>query len=88
LENKNMANIIIYTTAVCPYCVRAKQLLTAKGASYQEIRVDQDVALKEEMIAKSGRRTVPQIFINGQSIGGFDDLAALEKAGQLDILLT
>ncbi len=82
-----MTQVVIYTTEVCPYCQMAKQLLTAKGVAYQEVRVDQDAAIKDAMIAKSGRRTVPQIFINDQSIGGFDDLAALEKAGKLDVLL-
>ncbi len=78
-----MEKVVIYTTAVCPYCQMAKQLLTAKGVAFTEIRVDQDAALKEEMIARSGRRTVPQIFINKKSIGGFDDLAALEKEGRI-----
>ena len=83
-----MPNIIIYTTATCPYCDNAKQLFKRKGASYIEIRVDQDATLKDEMIQRSGRRSVPQIFINDQHIGGFDDLAALEKAGKLDSLLS
>lgn len=83
-----MADIEIYTTPVCPYCVRAKQLLSQKGAAYKEIDVTRDDALREEVIAKSGgRRTVPQIFINGQHIGGFDDLSALDRAGKLDPLL-
>lgn len=83
-----MANVIIYTTEICPYCQQAKQLLKAKNVVYTEIRIDQDPALKEQMIARSGRRSVPQIFINDQSIGGFDDMATLEKAGKLDILLS
>lgn len=82
-----MANIIIYTTDYCPYCVTAKNLLTQKGATYTEIRVDQDPIKKEEMITRSGRRTVPQIFINEQHIGGCDDLMALNAAGKLDPLL-
>jgi glutaredoxin 3 len=82
-----MTQVIVYSTEVCPYCQSAKQLLKAKGLTYQEILVDKDPALRDDMIAKSGRRTVPQIFINGQSIGGFDDLAALEKAGKLDVLI-
>lgn len=82
-----MANVLIYTTEICSYCQQAKKLLMAKGVSYQEIRIDQDPIQRDEMIAKSGRRTVPQIFINDRSIGGFDDLAALEKTGKLDILL-
>lgn len=82
------ANIVIYTTEVCPYCVQAKQLLDRKGASYQEIRVDLDPQARDAMLARSnGRRSVPQIFINDQHIGGCDDLMALEKAGKLDALL-
>jgi glutaredoxin 3 len=83
-----MANVVIYTKETCPYCVYAKQLLDNKKVSYSEIRVDLDLAKREEMERLSGRRTVPQIFINDQSIGGFDDLSALEKAGKLDALLT
>ncbi len=71
-----MKNILIYTTAVCPYCVRAKQLLQTKGLAYTEIRVDLDEHEREKMIELSGRRTVPQIFIDGQHIGGSDDLYA------------
>jgi len=78
-----MANIEIFTTEVCPYCVRAKQLLDSLGASYEEIRIDQDDAKRQEMMSRSGRRTVPQIFINGESIGGCDDLYDLHRAGQL-----
>lgn len=82
-----MAKIVIYTTEYCTYCVTAKQLLDQKGAKYTEIRVDTDAAKKEEMMARSGRRTVPQIFINDQHIGGADDLMALNAAGKLDALL-
>lgn len=82
-----MAKIIIYSKSSCPYCDWAKQLLDAKKVSYSEIRVDQDPAKLQEMIQLSGRRTVPQIFINDQAIGGFDDLSALAKAGELDELL-
>ena len=71
-----MNNILIYTTDTCPYCVRAKQLLQGKGMVYTEIRVDLDDSEREKMIARSGRRTVPQIFIDDQHIGGFDDLYA------------
>jgi glutaredoxin 3 len=82
-----MAEIIIYTTGYCPYCVRAKELLKRKGQSFTEINAEDD-AVREEMVAKSGgRRTVPQIFINGQHIGGCDDLYALDKAGTLAPLL-
>lgn len=81
------ASIEIYTTAVCPYCVRAKALLDRKGVNYTEIRVDEDPHKRDEMMVRSQRRTVPQIFINGTSIGGYDDLHALDKAGKLDLLL-
>ena len=82
-----MAKVVIYTTQVCPYCVRAKQLLQNKGVQYTEIRVDDNAELRAELVAKTGRRTVPQIFINDQPIGGCDDLYALESAGKLDSLL-
>lgn len=82
-----MTEIIIYSTAYCPYCVRAKHLLDKKGLAYKEIRVDEDAQQREEMITKSGRRTVPQIFINGQHIGGCDDIYSLDQQGHLDKLL-
>lgn len=83
-----MADIIIYSKAVCPYCDRAKALLTQKGAKYTEKRIDQSPEDLQTMLEKSnGARTVPQIFINEQHIGGFDQLWALEQAGDLDPLL-
>ena len=82
-----MARVIIYTKENCPYCRLAKELLGARKVAYQEIRVDLDDSQREEMIRLSNRRTVPQIFINDQSIGGYDDLAALAKSGKLDGLL-
>jgi glutaredoxin 3 len=83
-----MAKIEIYTTQVCPYCVRAKDLLKRKGASYTEIPVDHDDALRQKMMDRAGgRRSVPQIFINDQHIGGCDDLYALDQAHKLDPLL-
>lgn len=82
-----MASVIIYSSSYCPYCVRAKELLDRKGVTYQEIAVDVDPAEREIMVKKSGRMTVPQIFINDHSIGGFDDLYALEQQGKLDPLL-
>ncbi len=82
-----MPNIIIYTTNVCPYCVRAKSLLQRKGANFTEIKVTES-SIKEEMIRKSGgRMTVPQIFINDFHVGGCDDLYALDSEGKLDELL-
>lgn len=82
-----MAKVIIYSTKYCPYCVRAKDLLTRKGIAFKEIMIDEDSEKREEMVQKSGRMTVPQIFINNKPIGGFDDLYALQKKGQLDQLL-
>lgn len=79
-----MAKIIVYTTAYCPYCVRAKQLLNQKGLAFEEIRVDLEPRRREEMLKKSeGKRTVPQIFIDDVSIGGFDELWALDREGKL-----
>ena len=83
-----MAKVEIYTTMWCPFCHRAKGLLTAKGAPFMEIDVDMTAGARDEMVARSGgRRTVPQIFIDGRHVGGSDDLAALERAGKLDALL-
>lgn len=78
----------MYTTAVCPYCVRAEQLLSRKGVrDIEKIRVDLQPELRVSMMEKTGRRTVPQIYINNQYVGGYDDLAALDRAGGLDPLL-
>jgi glutaredoxin 3 len=83
-----MAKVEIYTTMWCPFCHRAKGLLTAKGAPFTEVDVDMTAGARDEMVARSGgRRTVPQIFIDGRHVGGSDDLAALERAGKLDALL-
>jgi glutaredoxin 3 len=83
-----MAIVEMYTTQVCPYCVRAKDLLKRKGVEVTEIRVDLDDAKRDEMLARAaGRRTVPQIFINGQHVGGSDDLQALDSKGELDAML-
>lgn len=79
-----MNRVEIYTTAICPYCVSAKQFLGRKGWDYEEIRIDLDAPRREEMLSRSGgRRTVPQIFINDTHIGGFDDLVAAERDGRL-----
>lgn len=82
-----MPDILIYSTTYCPYCTRAKALLDRKGAKYQEILVDESPELREEMVQKSQRQTVPQIFIDNRHIGGFDDLYALDQNGELDPLL-
>ena len=83
-----MAVIEIYTTRLCPFCIRAKSLFRSKGVEFTEISVDTNMELRREMTERSrGRSTVPQIFINDESIGGSDDLAALEREGRLDDLL-
>ena len=82
-----MAKIEIYSTGICPYCEMAKQLLQRKDADYTEIRIDLDASKRNEMMARSKLRTVPQIFINGDAIGGYTDLVALDRNKQLDSLL-
>jgi thioredoxin reductase (NADPH) len=82
-----MPSIVMYTKQVCPYCTRAKHLLTQKGQEWTEIDIEAEPGRREEMIERSGQRTVPQIFIDDQHVGGFDELAALEEAGELDPLL-
>lgn len=82
------ANVLMYTTAVCPYCIRAKQLLTARGVTaIEEVRVDLDPDRRDEMMQKTNRRTVPQIYIGTTHVGGCDDLYALDAAGKLLPLL-
>jgi glutaredoxin 3 len=82
-----MAKVLMYLTASCPFCQSADRLLQQKGVAVEKIRVDLEPARRAEMIQKSGRRTVPQIWINGLHVGGCDDLYALERAGELDPLL-
>lgn len=83
-----MARVLMYSTAVCPYCIRAEQLLHSKGVTeIEKIRVDLEPELRLAMMEKTGRRTVPQIYIDDQHIGGYDDLAALDRAGKLTPLL-
>lgn len=85
-----MPRILMYCTRVCPYCVRAEQLLAKKGFSgdqIEKIQVDDFPEKREEMVRITGRRTVPQIFIGERHVGGFDDMAALDAAGELDPLL-
>jgi glutaredoxin 3 len=82
------APVLMYTSAVCPYCVRAERLLDAKGVTnIEKIRVDLDPEQKVVMMQKTGRRTVPQIYVGSTHVGGFDDLYALDQAGKLDPLL-
>ena len=80
--------VVMYTTNWCPYCERARRLLNAKGAAFSEIDVESSADRRAEMQSRSGRRTVPQIFIGDHHVGGSDDLAALETAGKLDALLS
>ena len=82
-----MPKVQLYATGWCPYCARARQLLNSKGVEIEEIDVDARPGARAEMIARSGRRTVPQIFINQTHIGGCDDLIALDDSGGLDPLL-
>lgn len=83
-----MPAVVMYSTAVCPYCIRAEQLLKQRGVTdIQKVRIDLEPARRDEMIERTGRRTVPQIFIGERHVGGFDDLAALDRAGGLVPLL-
>jgi len=82
-----MPEILIYTTKICPYCIMAKRLLDKKGVIYNEINVDTQTGLREEMMQKTKRRTVPQIYIGDFHVGGFDDLYALDQEKKLDTLL-
>ena len=82
------AHVTMYSTGVCPYCTMAERLLNAKGiANIEKIRIDLDPAQRMAMMEKTGRRTVPQIYVGDMHVGGFDDLNALERAGKLDALL-
>lgn len=81
-------NVMMYATGVCPYCIQAERLLRAKGVEdIAKVRVDLDPARRAEMMDKTGRRTVPQIYIGNTHVGGYDDLVALDRAGKLDPLL-
>ena len=83
-----MPKIEVYSSAVCPYCVAAKNLLKAKGLAWEEVRVDTDPAQRDSMLQRSGgRRTVPQIFINDHHVGGYDDLVAADRSGKLAQIL-
>jgi glutaredoxin 3 len=83
-----MSKIEVYSTAVCPYCVAAKNLLKSKGLEWSEVRIDTDPVQRDTMLERSGgRRTVPQIFVNDQHVGGYDDLVAADRSGKLSQLL-
>ena len=83
------ATVLMYSTGVCPYCVRAERLLTERGVAHiEKVRIDLEPDRREEMMTRTGRRTVPQIYIDETHVGGFDDLAALDRSGGLTPLLT
>ena len=87
-KTETSPDIIMYSTRICPYCDRARTLLKAKGAAFSEIKIDEDPAQRDVMLKRSGgRRTVPQIFIGERHVGGFDELYALDRKGELDGLL-
>ena len=79
--------VVVYSTTICPYCVRAKQLLKQKGVKYEDINLDKRPELRNDVVKRSGRRTVPQIWVGETHVGGFDELWALDRAGKLDPLL-
>jgi glutaredoxin 3 len=79
--------VIVYTTAICPYCIRAKELLKRKRVEFEEVRIDLDQKRMREMLDRTKRRTVPQIYIGDHHVGGYDDLAELDAFGELDELL-
>lgn len=85
--NASVADVVVYGTARCPYCIRARTLLDSKGITYKDIRLDQHPEYRAEMERLSNRRTVPQIFINGKHVGGCDELYALEYIGELNAAL-
>ena len=83
-----MAKVLMYSTGVCPFCLMAERLLKSKGvAEIEKVRVDLDPPRRQEMMQRTGRRTVPQIYVGEKHVGGYDELAALERAGGLDALL-
>ncbi|MDG1206828.1 MAG: glutaredoxin 3 [Pseudomonadales bacterium] len=87
MANTNQQPVVLYTTRFCPYCVRAKALLNSKDVAYQELAVDSDQGLRREMIQKSKRTSVPQIWIGDTHVGGCDELFQLERKGTLDNML-
>lgn len=82
-----MSKVLMYSTRFCPFCMMARRLLDAKGVRYEEISVDGDAGMRRKMQEVSGRHTVPQVFIGERHVGGYDELAAAERAGQLDTWL-
>lgn len=84
---RGMPNVVMYTSQVCPYCTRAKALLNRKGVPFEEIMIGLDPESRQSLVDLTGRRTVPQILVDGRPIGGFDEIAALDRAGELDGIL-
>lgn len=82
-----MAEVVVYRTPVCPYCVRVHHLLQSKGVAFEEVDVSNDQGKRQWLLDVTRRRTVPQVFINGKPVGGFDELARLNRSGELDRLL-
>lgn len=82
-----VSKVVMYTTAICPYCVAAKNFLKSRGATWEEVRIDTDPARREEMLARARRTSVPQIFVGDTHVGGYDDMVALDRAGGLAPLL-
>ena len=82
-----MAKVLMYSTGVCPFCLMAERLLKSKGVEIEKVRVDLEPERRQEMMQRTGRRTVPQIYVGERHVGGYDDLAALDRAGGLDPLL-
>ncbi|MBP6534600.1 MAG: glutaredoxin 3 [Arenimonas sp.] len=82
-----MADILIYSSAICPYCLAAKNFLKSKGLDYREVRIDLDSVARKDMMDKAKRTSVPQIFVNGVHVGGFDDMVAMDRAGNFAPLL-
>ena len=87
LSSAMFAPVVMYRTRFCPYCTRAADLLRRKGAEFKEVDVSGDSDTRQRLLEKTGSSTVPQIFINGEAIGGYDDIAALDRRGALDALL-
>ena len=86
-QGANAPEITLYSTAICPYCVAAKNFLKSKGQTWTEVRIDLDADAREKMIAKARRTSVPQIFIGETHVGGYDDMIAMHRAGKLEALL-
>lgn len=85
---ETMSDVVVYTTDYCPYCTRAKALLDKRGIAYEEVDVSSDPAKRQWLVATTGRRTVPQVFVKGQPVGGSDELHALDRSGELAKMLS